>query len=105
RRRSDSISVTSWPLPSSSRARFQPTLPAPQTITYTAASSGSYGIPQRGLLDEVDRVLRRADRVQALLGVPVGARRVEHAHDDARHLEAALGDLRDHEVRVVAVGG
>ena len=30
---------------------------------------------------------------------------VEHADDDVRHAEALLGDLRDDEVRVVAVGG
>ena len=40
--------------------------------------------------------------VQPLLGVPAGARRVGDADDDARHVEAALRELRNHEVRVVA---
>ena len=37
-------------------------------------------------------------------GVELRARRVEHADDDRRHLEVLLRGLRDHEVRVVAVG-
>ena len=36
--REDSISVTSWPLMISSRARFRPTLPAPTMITYMATT-------------------------------------------------------------------
>src|SRR4051794_39862627 len=96
------MSVTSCPLPSSSRARFQPTLPAPTTITYTPAVLSCGGV-ERGSLDEIDRVLRRTDRVQSLLGVPGGAARIEHAHDDARDVEAALRDLRDHEIGVVPV--
>ena len=30
------MTVTSWPLEMSSRARFQPTLPAPAMTTYTS---------------------------------------------------------------------
>ena len=52
----------------------------------------------------VDAGLGRADRVQALFGVPSGAARVEHANDDLRDVEALLGDLSDHKVGVVAVG-
>src|SRR5215216_5928065 len=153
RRRSCSITVTSSPRSSSSRARFQPTLPAPAMITYSPAISGSSvdprrswavagagwqgrrpaGIPlgfhgsrtqpgrdqrpiqgrwgstegplrQRRLLQLLDRDLGRADGVQALLGVPGGAARVEHARDHPRDLEAAVGELRHDEVRVVAVG-
>src|ERR1700754_336560 len=75
-------------------------------ITYTAAapSRGSCG-RQRRFGDEVDGVLRRTDRVQALLGVPGGARGVCDAHDDPRDVEAPLGDLGDDQVRVVAAGG
>ena len=56
-------------------------------------------------LEQLDRDLGGTDRLQALLRVPLGARRVEHAHDDLLDVEAALGDLGDHEVGVVAVGG
>ena len=42
---------------------------------------------------------------EPLLGVPRRAARVEDARDHARDLEAQLGELRDHEVRVVPVGG
>ena len=40
----------------------------------TCAGALSCGRVERGSLDQVDRVLRRADRVQPLLGVPGGAR-------------------------------
>ena len=41
----------------------------------------------------------------ALLGVPGRAARVEHAGDHPVDVEAPLRDLRDDQVRVVAVGG
>ena len=55
-------------------------------------------------LEHVDRDPRRADRVQALALVPLGPQRVEDARDHGRHLVAALGDLGDDDVGVVAVG-
>src|SRR4051794_7792102 len=98
RGRDPSMSVTSWSLAMSSRARFQPTLPAPAMITYTRS-----GPRPEGRLDHhVDRGLRRRDDVHPV-GVPGGARRVEHAGHDLRHLEPLLGDLGDHEVGVVPV--
>src|SRR3954449_8581296 len=98
RGREPSMSVTSWSLAMSSRARFQPTLPAPAMITYTRS-----GPRPEGRLDHhVDRGLRRRDDVHAV-GVPGGAGRVEHAGHDLRHLEPLLGDLGDHEVGVVPV--
>ena len=36
-------------------------------------------------------------------GEELGARGVEHADDDAADAEVLLGDLADHDVRVVAV--
>ena len=38
------------------------------------------------------------------VGVELRARRIEDAHDHRRDLELLLGRLRDHEIRVVAVG-
>src|SRR4051794_35670371 len=99
RERSLSITVTSWRLLMSSRARFQPTLPAPAITTYTALH-----LLERAL-EHLDRVARRADRVQALLGVPLRARGVHHAHDDPRDLVVLGGDLGDRQVRVVPVRG
>src|SRR5919205_1651828 len=93
------MTVTSWRLLISSRARFQPTFPAPAITTYMPLH-----LFQRSL-EHLDGVARRADRVQALLGVPLGARRVHDAADHARHLVVLAGDLRDRQVRVVAVGG
>jgi hypothetical protein len=43
--------------------------------------------------------------VQPLLGVPAGARRIEHARDHPLDGEALLRDLGYDQVRVVAVGG
>src|SRR5262245_44983923 len=131
RSRSDSSRVTSCPLSSSSRARFQPTFPAPTMITYIRsliASGASFalswkesplGSAGRRLgsarllrggrpdlpLEHVDRDLRRANGVDALALVPVGSQRVEDPGDDLWDVVAALRDLRDHDVRVVAVGG
>src|SRR4051812_46532549 len=103
------MTVTSLSFSSSSRARFQPTLPAPQTITYIASSAlfaragdGLVRVTEGGPLELVDRDRGRADRVQPLLGIPRGAPRVEHADDHLGHLEAPLRQLRDDEIRVVA---
>ena len=64
------------PLAMSSRARFQPDL----------AAAGDDHVHRRRALHSIASAcsnsrsrLRRADRVQALLGVPVRARRVQHA--------------------------
>src|SRR4051794_10705564 len=97
RERSLSMTVTSWRLVISSRARFQPTFPAPAMTTYMALH-----LLERAL-EHLDRVARRADRVQALLGVPLRARGVHDAHDDTRHLVMLRGDLADRQIRVVAV--
>src|SRR3954452_16245917 len=99
RERSLSITVTSWRLAISSRARFQPTLPAPAITTYMRCLHLF-----QGALEHLDRVARRADRVEALLRVPLRPRRVHDAADHARHLVVLAGDLRDRQVRVVAVG-
>src|SRR3954454_7234141 len=96
------MSVTSLPLEMSSRARFHPTFPPPAMMTYTALPP--LGDRAEGRREHLDGVLRRADRVQPLLLVPGGASRVHDAHDDAVDLVVALGDLRDGEVCVVAVG-
>src|SRR4051794_15893231 len=103
RRRSCSITVTSWPFSISSRARFHPTLPAPAMITYSPATV-PLGLRQRGGGELLDGDLRGADRLHALFGVPGGAPWIEDARDHLRHPEAQLGDLRDDEVGVVAVG-
>ena len=58
-----------------------------------------------GGLEQLDRGLGGADGLQALLGVPARPGRVQHAHHHALDVEAALGDLGDDEVGVVAVGG
>src|SRR5690349_557727 len=92
------MTVTSWRLLMSSRARFHPTLPAPAMTTYMGSD-----LLERAL-EHLDRVARRADGVQALLGVPLGPRGVHHAADHARHLVVLARDLRDRQVRVVAVG-
>src|SRR5680860_1000138 len=133
RRRLASTTVTSLPLSLSSRARFQPTLPAPTISAYISRSSarivpvlaktcgrqaGASPVEERPLaadplephlpahrgLEQLDRRLGGAHGLQSLLGVPPGATRVEHTHNHAVHLEAALGDLGDHQVGVVAVG-
>src|SRR3954466_3273914 len=57
-----------------------------------------------GGLQQLDRGLGRTDGLQALLRVPAGPGRVEHPDDHALDIEAALGDLGDDEVGVVAVG-
>src|SRR5579884_1019964 len=102
-----SISVTSWPARRSDRIRFAPTLPPPAIRTYIDRPSRGnlfLGMPHRG--DErLDRGGGRADDAEPLRRVELRPRRVEHAHDHGRHLELLLGDLRDHEVRVVAVRG
>src|SRR4051794_9229379 len=90
--------VTSCSLAMSSRARFQPTLPAPAMITYTRSRLRA----ERRLDDQLDRGLGGRDDVEAV-GVPRGARRVEDTGDDLGDLEAPLGDLRNHEVGVVPV--
>src|SRR3954451_4206649 len=95
------MSVTSAPLPMSSRARLSPTFPAPAMRTYTRRSP----LPERRRLDHVDGRLGGRDDVEALLGVPGRPARVEHAGHDLGDVEAPLGDLGDHEVGVVAVRG
>src|SRR3954470_15048816 len=92
------MTVTSWRLLISSRARFPPTLPAPAMTTYMPLH-----LLERAL-EHLDRVARRADRVQALLGVPLGAGGIHHTHDDSRDLVVLGGDLGYRQVRVVAVG-
>src|SRR5271163_3511478 len=95
------MSVTSWSLDISSRARFQPTLPPPAMITYI--ESDHAGVD--GVVEHLDRLLGRRDRVQALLAVPGRAGRVHDADEHAVDAELTLGELGDDEVRVVAVGG
>src|SRR5918995_5074158 len=101
------MTVTSWRLLMSSRARFHPTLPAPTITTYMDLPGHSLEADlaaHRGL-EQLDRGLRRAYRLQTLLGVPARPRGVEHAYHHALDLEAALRDLRDDKIRVVPVGG
>ena len=91
-----------------------PTLPAPTTITYIPSPIGAATLGVAGRcaagraadlgLEHVDRDPGRADRVQPLLLVPLGPQRVEDPRDDDRHVEPALRDLGDDDVRVVAVG-
>src|SRR5918996_3787113 len=91
----------------SSRARFQPTLPAPTIRTYMALSGNPFeaDLAPHRRLEQLDRGLRRADRLKPLLGVPARPRRIEHAHHDPLHVEAAPGDLRDDQVGVVSIRG
>ena len=94
--RSLSMTVTSLPLAMSSRARFHPTFPAPAMTTYTAR-------PPRARA-RTSRSRSSSDRcVKALLGVPLCPRGV---HDTTDHPAPRMlaRDLRDGEVRVVAVG-
>src|SRR5580692_403546 len=70
-------------------------------ITYMCCSPRSR---ERDLRRLVDCNLRRADRYQPLLGVPGCAAGVGDPDDHARDLEAALRDLSDDQVRVVAAG-
>src|SRR5919202_1459397 len=102
--------VTSCPSRSRFRATFAPTLPPPAIMMYTSGRRFG-GLPRehftlaRGLEQRVDRGVRRADRPQAeTLAVERRACGVEGPDDDALVVEPLLRDLRDHEVRVVAVG-
>src|SRR5690348_12808332 len=90
----------------SSRARFQPTLPAPAMITYMdGTSSAAYGSGSEHHLGcLVDGHLGRADGDQPLFAVPRCAGRVRHAHHDPGHLEATLSDLSDHQIGVITTG-
>ena len=99
-----SISVTSWPCPRSSRVRLTPTLPAPTTIRYMAQPPPPAAW-RSSVLEHVDRDPGRADRPQALGAVPLGPQRIEDPGDHRLDLVTPLGDLRDHDVGVVAVGG
>src|SRR4051794_26397999 len=105
------MTVTSCSFSSSSRERFQPTLPAPATMTYMSGplvagtADGGGRLAERGALELVDRDRGRAHGLEPLLGVPGGAPRVEHTRDHARDVEAPPRDLGHHEVRVVAVRG
>src|SRR4051794_28645877 len=99
------MSVTSLPFAMSSRARFHPTFPPPAMMTYTVSLLPRLGDRAQGRGEHLDGVLRRADRVQALLLVPGRAGRVHDPDDHVVDLVVALGDLRDRQVGVVAVGG
>src|SRR2546428_7171971 len=59
---------------------------------------------QQRLLDALGAIDGRADRVQPELFVSLGALGVVDAADDAGNLEDVLGDLRGHDVAVVAFG-
>src|ERR1700722_4348806 len=97
------MSDTSCPLAISSRARFHPTLPPPAMITYTLRPSFSRS--ESRLLDHLDGLLGRTDRVQPALGVPRGPARIADHDHHARDVEAALGDLGDNQVGVIAARG
>ena len=84
--------------------RFRPTLPAPTMITYIRQTSVDATGPTAASSISIAFCVGQTVE-QALLLVPLRAHRVEHAHDHLVDLEAALGDLRDHEVGVVPVGG
>src|SRR5947199_3280086 len=101
---SDSISVTSWSRPISSRARFHPTFPAPAMITYMRFAPSS-SAAQHDLGRLIDRDLRGRHGVQPLLAIPGGAGRIGDAHHHPPDLEASLGNLGDDQVRVVPAGG
>src|SRR4051794_27187675 len=63
-----------------------------------------HGLDRQRFAEHVDRVLRRRDGLQSLLAIPGRAGRIHHTDDHAARFEAPLGDLRDDDVRVVAVG-
>ena len=83
--------------------RFAPTFAAADDDDVHQAGASSY--VEHGLDQRADGPRGRTDRAQAERVVERRAAGVEHAHDDVRDAEALLGDLRDDEVRVVAVGG
>ena len=107
RSRRCSTRVTSWPIRTSERVMFAPTLPPPATIAYMPAYPAlptGLGVARAHDVGEGrDRGLRRADRPQPALGVEFRAARVEDADDDAADVVAPLQNLADHDVRVVAV--
>ena len=100
-RRSPSMSVTSWPLAMSSRARLRPTLPPPAMRTYIRRPPSSDACSNISIADFVGQIVCS----------PCSAYQSERARDRCTRtmtcgdVEAPLRDLGDHEVRVVAVGG
>src|SRR5438270_743528 len=98
--REDSISVTSWSLEISSRARLRPTFPPPTMITYMRSRKLGF----ERALEHLNRVLCGRNRVQTLFAVPAGTCGIHHAHDHPFDTEPLLRYLRDDQVRVVAVG-
>ena len=89
RSRRCSISVTSWPIRSSERARFAPTLPPPATSAYIRRQPARRSCMRGPVRQRADRRLGRADDLQPALGVELGARRVEDADDDAARRRSA----------------
>src|SRR5262245_15924313 len=67
--------------------------------------SAGFGRLQDLLLQHLDRDAGWADRVDALLLVPLRAERIEDPRDHGRHVDPALRDLGDDDVGVVAVRG
>src|SRR3954453_7311903 len=99
------MTVTSASFWMSSRARFQPTLPAPTIRTYIALPRHAFeaDLAADRRLEQLDRGLGGTHGLEPLLGVPLGARGVENSHHHSLHVEAAASDLGDHQVGVVPV--
>src|SRR5260370_4472510 len=80
---------------------LEPAVPPPTTITYTSL----FGLPlQQAPLHVVSGLEGGADRVQAELFIGFGPLGVVDASYDVGDLENVLGDLRRHDVPVVAFG-
>src|SRR5260370_24707986 len=80
---------------------LEPAVPPPTTITYTSL----FALPlQQDPLDVMRALEGRADRVQAELFIGFGPLGVVDASHDVGYLENVLGDLRRHDVSVVALG-
>ena len=102
-----SISVTSWPISSSERVTFAPTLPPPATMMYISCACGRGARTARTVSRRTEIAVWVGHTVsQPALRIERRARGIEDADDDAvRRSVPPLQHLPDDDVRVVAVGG
>src|SRR6266568_3814173 len=117
------MTVTSCPASSRACERWNPTSPAPATTKYTLASLrrlvDHLGLVRESLSHEdlphlavvlEHRVKERTEdrcareRVDAHLAIGLRAHRIVHLCDHLFDAKGLLGDLRGHEVAIVALG-